>query len=393
MSRTRRITQLGFLVVVLASVFLLRSHAERWCPFGGIEGLYAFVRTGSLPCSLHVSNLFILGGVLLSVLLLRRAFCSHACPIGAISEWTRRAAARAGLRARRVPPRLDRALSLLPFAVLTVVLYFTYRIGELVFRGFDPCYALISRHGEDITIWAYIVGAGLVAGATVVSLPFCRWLCPLAAVFHPFSRVAPLAVRREAAGCNDCGTCSAACPMEIPVHDRETVYDAHCTACLECVARCPRRERGALRWGPGGRQARAWPQPALIGLLIVCIAGAAAAAEIFPRASFIETRGTSSGSTSALDLRVSGLDCHGRATLLAALLNRDDLYAVSGYLKIEVWPAPDGGRARLTYDPALTNPDALRSAIIEPYYDAGADRWRTSPFEIEGRPLFDGTLR
>jgi len=385
MSRTRRLVQLAFLVFILASVFLLRSHAERWCPFGGAEALYGFVRFGSLPCSLAISNLLILGGVLLGVLLVRRAFCSHACPIGALSEWTGRAAARLGLQPLRVAPRVDRALAVLPFAVLAVILYFTWRTGELIFRGFDPCYALISRHGEDITIWAYVAGGGLLAGSLLVSLPFCRWLCPLAAVFHPFSRLAPLGVHREENTCNGCGACTRACPMGIDVRARTNVSDASCTACLECVARCPERGRGAIRWGPAGRRPRPWTQAALIGILVAGIAAAAVAAELFPRASFIQERGVPPEKTALLDVRVSGLDCHGRATLLAALLDRNDLYAVPGYLKIEVWPSPTGGRARMTFDPARTAPGAVRSAITEPYYDATTDRWRASPFAIEER--------
>ena len=40
----------------------------------------------------------------------------------------------------------DRLLSVMKYVVLVVILAATYRAGELIFRGFDPCYALISRH-------------------------------------------------------------------------------------------------------------------------------------------------------------------------------------------------------------------------------------------------------
>ena len=78
----------------------------------------------------------------------------------------------------------DRVLSLGKYVVLAVVLYLTYRAGELIFRGFDPCYALISKHGEDITFWTYAVSGAVLAGSLVSSVPFCRWLCPLAAVLN-----------------------------------------------------------------------------------------------------------------------------------------------------------------------------------------------------------------
>jgi hypothetical protein len=38
----------------------------------------------------------------------------------------------------------------------------------------------------------------------------------------------------------------------------------------------------------------------------------------------------------------------------------------------------------VTFDPTVTDEDAIKQAITEPYYDAVADFWRNSPFRIEG---------
>ena len=88
------------------------------------------------------------------------------------------------MKRRQVPYVLDRSLALLKYAVLAFILYITWTSGELLFRAADPCYALISRHGKDITIWAYVVSGAVVLGSLFVMVPFCRWLCPLAAIFH-----------------------------------------------------------------------------------------------------------------------------------------------------------------------------------------------------------------
>ena len=117
MTFARRIVQFSFLLLTLVAVFLVGGNAEAWCPFGGVEALYTYAREGNLICSLGVSNFYILGGVLLSVLLLRRAFCGYVCPIGAISEWLQAAARRLRIRPRRVPYGLDRGLALLKYAV------------------------------------------------------------------------------------------------------------------------------------------------------------------------------------------------------------------------------------------------------------------------------------
>ena len=151
------------------------------------------------------------------------------------------------------PESVGPDLSLLKYAVLAVV-HLTWRTGELILRGFNPCYALISRHGEDITFWAYVVGGAVAAGSLLISLPFCRWFCPLAAVLNIFSRFGIARIQRDAHVCVDCGNCARACPMAIPVDKETQVTAARCTTCMACAAACPVREKGALFLSlPGSR--------------------------------------------------------------------------------------------------------------------------------------------
>ena len=189
MTRTRRVVQGLFLALVLVGVFGLQANCERWCPFGGVEAIYTYVAEGNMLCSLGVSNFFILGGVLAATLLVRRAFCGYMCPLGTISEWLRSLGSRLWNPGTARLGRLgSRCWDCCKYGVLAIVLVLTYRAGELIFRGFDPCYALLSRHGEDITFWAYVVERCLVVPSSLIVVPFCRWFCPLAAVLNPFSR-------------------------------------------------------------------------------------------------------------------------------------------------------------------------------------------------------------
>lgn len=393
MTRTRRIVQLGFLVLVLTGVFVYQANCELWCPFGGVEALYTYAVEGNMLCSLGTSNFFILGGVLLSVLLLRRAFCGYMCPIGTISEWLGGLGKRLGITHLKIPASLDRALGLLKYAVLILVLTVTWRAGELLFRGYDPCYALISRHGTDITYWAYVVAGAVAMTSLLVSVPFCRWFCPFAAVLSPFSRVAFARVRRDDASCTSCGACSKRCPMAIPVDSLHQVTDARCTSCLTCVEACPKRADGALSWGPPKPIQKAWSQAALIAVMVLCTSGAVAASYVFPMPSFVKSHGTVPGTTASMELEIYDLTCRGRANLLVYYLQRDDLFAVDGYWKLEAWPDPTLARVRITYDPACCSDDAIRMAITESYYDAVGNRWRPSPFVIEGYdPLDAGPL-
>jgi len=384
MKTTRRVTQFGFLALTLVGVFVLRGNAERWCPFGGVEALHTYVTEGSMTCSLGVSNLYILAGVLLATLLLRRAFCGYVCPIGTISEWLHWGAGRLGVRPLSVSGRLDRGLSLLKYPLLAVILFFTYRSAELAFRGFDPCYALISRHGKDITVWAYVVAGAIVVASLAIVMPFCRWFCPLAAVLNPFSRLGLARIKRSEDACVDCGQCAAACPMNIPVDDASQVTAARCLSCLDCLDVCPEREKGAITWGPPEWLGRSWPRAALIVILLTCTTGAVTASHLFPLPSFIRTRGHAPEVTAVLQLRIHNLTCRGMSNLLMYYLDRDDALGLRCYLKLEAWPGPGAARAQITYDLSLCDEDDIKRAITKPYYDAHGGVWRPSPFRIEG---------
>jgi ferredoxin len=382
---TRRVFQAGFLALVLWGVFVLYGHCEKWCPFGGVESIYTYLTEGNMTCSLGVSNFFTLAALLVSVILLRRAFCGYVCPVGTLSDWTRSAAGRAGLKEMRIPSGLDRALSLLKYVVLAVILYFTWQAGELLFRGYCPAYALLSRHGEDITRWAYIVAGAILVVSLVVAMPFCRWFCPLAAVMNPLSRFGLTRIRRETEACTDCGLCTRACPMAIPVESMPQVTSARCISCFSCTDACPRGDEKALAWGPprwlGGR----WPKFLLPAMLLVLIGASIGLDYAAPLPSFVKTRpDREAAETAAVTLDVDGVRCRGRANLLYYFLDRDDLYELPGYLKLEAWPSPGSVKIRVTYDPTQTDEQTIKQAITEPYYELDADAWRDSPFTIPG---------
>jgi ferredoxin len=380
----RRTTQLAFLILTLVGVFALRGDAERWCPFGGVEALWQYAREGSLICSLGISNFYILAAVLLLTLILRRAFCGYMCPIGTLSEWIQRGARLLGFRAAAIPYKLDRALAMLKYPVLAVILYFTWRAGELVFRGYDPCYALIGRHGDDITLWAYVISGAIVVASALIAVPFCRWLCPLAAVLAPFSRVGLTRIKRGEHACIDCGACARACPMAIRVDRAKEVTASRCTSCFECIDACLTRNDGALTWGPPKWLGIRWPRGVLIAVLLACLAAAVATTYALPLPSFVWTRGDPPAHTVTVTLQVDELTCRGRANLFTDLLEREDLLEIPGYLDVEAWPAPAAAPVRITYDPAQTDEGTLKAALTTPYFDTRAKTWRNSPFRIIG---------
>ncbi|MEW5702158.1 MAG: 4Fe-4S binding protein [Candidatus Zixiibacteriota bacterium] len=250
--RTRYI-RYGLLTVIVGLVVYLalglgtRSF-ETFCPFGGMESLWGLYTAGEFSCALGPLNLSLLLAVLVLALVAKKAFCGWACPIGFLGELCGRLGRTVTGRSASPTAGLDRGMRLLRYVVLAMSLYFTYKTGELILRGYDPFYLIFSGIGHGsagVISWAVL--AVILVGALVIPMFFCRYLCPLGAVFDPFSRLGLIKVVRNDETCTACGNCQSACPHDIPVHTLSRVRHRDCTNCLECIDACPERNVLSLR--------------------------------------------------------------------------------------------------------------------------------------------------
>lgn len=230
------------LVIYLAAGYGTRSF-EAYCPFGGAESLWGLIVDGEFSCALGPLNFSLFIALIVLALISKKSFCGWACPIGFLGELFGKAGGTV-LRKKRYPGvRLDKALKLLRYVVLALALFFTYRTGELILRGYDPYYLIFSGfgHGTVGTI-SVVVLIALGIGALIVPMFFCRYLCPLGAVFDPFSRLGLMKVVRDETACTQCGKCRISCPHDIPVADVVSVRHRDCTNCLECIDACPEKD-------------------------------------------------------------------------------------------------------------------------------------------------------
>ena len=62
---------------------------------------------------------------------------------------------------------------------------------------------------------------------------FCRFICPLGAIYGFFSKVAVVGVKVDATRCNHCGSCVRSCGMDV-----RHVGDHECIHCAKCMDVC-----------------------------------------------------------------------------------------------------------------------------------------------------------
>lgn len=83
----------------------------------------------------------------------------------------------------------------------------------------------------------------LLAAVVIVSLwiyrPFCKYICPLGAVYSLFNPVSLYRYKVRKGQCTKCGKCKEVCKMDIPVWEKPN--SPECIRCGECLRACPRR--------------------------------------------------------------------------------------------------------------------------------------------------------
>jgi NapH/MauN family ferredoxin-type protein len=227
------------------------------CPFGGLEGLYSILASGTWLRRLAPSAMVLLVVLVVMTLLFGRIFCGWICPLGTLGEWNSRLGSRLGIKKRELPPKVDGVLRWLKYLVLLVIIFATWKAGTLVWRGFDPWVAWmhLSAGWEEFveSPWSYFSLFVLVIGLSLFIERFwCRYLCPLGAFLAPLQKISIFKIRRSKDDCIHCHRCGPACPVRLDPEKKDVERSAECIACGRCVESCPREK--ALFFGTSSRK-------------------------------------------------------------------------------------------------------------------------------------------
>jgi len=171
------------------------------CPIGSIQNVGAGVADSAYGVSLAVVLIFALP--LLFAFLFGRVFCSSVCPLGAIQDVVL-------LWPVRVPPWLQYGLGYVPYVYLGTAVLLSATQSKFIICEYDPFVSLFRLEGRTGIVFFTVA---LLALATVVGRPYCRFLCPYGALLGLCSRASKWRVSITPDDCVNCRLCENACPF------------------------------------------------------------------------------------------------------------------------------------------------------------------------------------
>jgi polyferredoxin len=207
------------------------------CPLGALQNALS---EGRIP--------FLAAGMLLLfAVMLGRTICGFLCPFGLFQELLYKIPSR-----KLQKNAVTRGFTLLKYALLAA-LVIGLPLAFFIVQGYGApffcefvCPAGTLEAGLPIVLadenisagYLFFWKLGLLAAVVLLSVfcfrAFCRFLCPLGALYGLFNKYKVFGLHFNEAACVNCGKCVKKCKMDV-----KSVNDRECIQCGKCVNECP----------------------------------------------------------------------------------------------------------------------------------------------------------
>ena len=228
------------------------------CPIGSLQNSLSGM-TIKLPY--YVLGLLIFFGAVLG-----RAVCGFLCPFGLLQDLLnkiplgrKKSASKADKKLRKIKYLVLIILVIIgPMAVKLTPTFCKYLCPSGTLAGVFLALAdsrLFAVLGSTFA-WKMSILVVVILVSVMIYRPFCKYLCPLGAIYAPFNKVALLHMDHDETACINCGACASACGMG--VDPSEDPNDMECIRCGACIKACPAKalkyEFGLMKEIKGSRE-------------------------------------------------------------------------------------------------------------------------------------------
>ncbi|MCR3760742.1 FMN-binding protein [Clostridium felsineum] len=182
---------------------------------------------------------------LITTILLGRFFCGWMCSFGFMNDVIYMLSSKIFKTKFKISEKTDKFLKTLKYILLIFIVLFIWTTANKSLDNFSPWNAFAQIPNFKTAIFQYSLGflilGIIIAGAAFVERFFCRYLCPLGAIFTLTSKFRLFKINKPNDKCGKCRLCTNNCAMGIDLYKYPKVKSGECIDCLKCLDVCPRK--------------------------------------------------------------------------------------------------------------------------------------------------------
>lgn len=236
--------------------------------FAAVGNIVSCIYKGNISWESVKYSVWMLVATVPATVLVGRFFCGFFCSFGAVQDllWLGSHRLRALFPGKRNLKKADRIFRFAKYAVLFYFIIFIWSgvtavktagpwqvFGQYVSFGHWPGLKLLLSVGGVLLLLIFI-------GSLFVQRFFCRYFCPMGAIYSLISQTSFLKIDKPRKECGKCHLCTSKCTMGMDLTKKDRIAGGECISCQKCVSWCPKgNARFRSRYG------------VLIGVGVTCI--------------------------------------------------------------------------------------------------------------------------
>ena len=216
--------------------------------FAAVGNIVSCIYKGNISWESVKYSVWMLLATVPATVLVGKFFCGFFCSFGAVQDllWLGSHRLRALFPGKRNLKKADRIFRFAKYAVLFYFIIFIWSgvtavktagpwqvFGQYVSFGHWPGLKLLLSVGGVLLLLIFI-------GSLFVQRFFCRYFCPMGAIYSLISQTSFLKIDKPRKECGKCHLCTSKCTMGMDLTKKDRIAGGECISCQKCVSWCPK---------------------------------------------------------------------------------------------------------------------------------------------------------
>jgi len=216
--------------------------------FAAVGNIVSCIYKGNISWESVKYSVWMLVATVPATVLVGRFFCGFFCSFGAVQDllWFGSHRLRALFPGKRNLKKADRIFRFAKYAVLFYFIIFVWSgvtavktaglwqvFGQYVSFGHWPGLKPLLSVGGILLLVIFI-------GSLFVQRFFCRYFCPMGAIYSLISQASFLKIDKPREECGKCHLCTSKCTMGMDLTKKDRIAGGECISCQKCVSWCPK---------------------------------------------------------------------------------------------------------------------------------------------------------